>query len=441
MNKKIKVKVTLVVTLFALLIIFLICNRILTKKEIENNVEIQTASLFQEINKSSIAKINNFVIYGTHFNLEGNIEIPKISNISIYSVHVIAKNTEKKEISLDCTYTYKDNLLSFSTIDKINAGLSLEELTQSNYYLFLKVIFSNSEEKYFSLENNSKYTDTTYYTIKSKKKIDITFNTYNKIPFMGLFVSKVDALPDNVYDIAIDASHGGKDTGAKYKKYNEAEIVLNYANSIKQKLEALGYKVYLSRNGSESPDDDLTDIYAENGRINKIQESHSKLLLSLNINDTYSKTGGLEIYAPTKCDLSFPKKMADTIVKTAKTSYSSAKLFKKDEGVYVRNFTEFDILSFKNSAILNKYDPYNITKLTPYQYMIREVGGIATGAFVDGRNPSYGKNKYYDSNIGIETYLLELGYMKNEKNLNNIIKNKDLYVEAIVNSINEFYGK
>ena len=94
MNKK--VKVILVVTLFVLLIVFLICNRILTKKEIDKNVEIKTASLFQDINKSSIAKVNNFIIYGTHFNLDGSIEIPKISNISIYSVHIIAKNTEKK---------------------------------------------------------------------------------------------------------------------------------------------------------------------------------------------------------------------------------------------------------------------------------------------------------------------------------------------------------
>ena len=156
MSKSLKVRIT--VSLFIVLIIFLICNKLLTKKEIEKNVEIQTASLFQEINLSSTAKINKYIIYGTHFNLEGSIEIPKISNISIYSVHVVAKNTEKKEIPLDCTYTYKDNILSFSTIDKINAGLSLEELTESKYYLFLKVIFSNSEEKLFSLENNSKYT-------------------------------------------------------------------------------------------------------------------------------------------------------------------------------------------------------------------------------------------------------------------------------------------
>ena len=439
MNKILKVKI--IVGLFIALMIFLICNKLLTKREIEKNVEIQTASLFEEINLSSTAKINKYIIYGTHFNLEGNIEIPKISNISIYSVHVVAKNTEKKEIPLDCTYTYKDNILSFSTIDKINDGLSLEELTESNYYLFLKVIFSNSEEKLFSLENNSKYTNTTYYTISKRNKIDVIFSTYDKLPVIGLFVSKIDSLPDNIYDIAIDASHGGKDSGAIYKKQKEADIVLNYAKNLKKKLEELGFKVYLSRDGSENPDADLTDMYADNGRINTIQESHSKIMLSLNINNAYSKTGGFEIYAPTKCNLSFAKSLADNVVKTAKTSFSSTKLFKKDEGVYVRNFTEFDILSYKSSALIQKYDPYNITKQTPYQYMIREVGGIATEAFVDGRNKSYGKNKYFDSNIGIEAYILQLGYMKNEKDLNNIIKNEDLYVQAIVNTITDFYKK
>ena len=116
---------------------------------------------------------------------------------------------------------------------------------------------------------------------------------------MGLFVSKIDTLPDNVYDIAIDASHGGKDTGATYKKYKEADIVLKYAKNLKQRLEQLGYKVYISRDGSESSNADLSDMYAEKGRINTIQESHSKLLISLNINDTKTKTGGVEVYAPT----------------------------------------------------------------------------------------------------------------------------------------------
>ena len=131
----------------------------------------------------------------------------------------------------------------------------------------------------------------------------------------------------------------------------------------------------------------------------------------------------------------FCKITSRNIVNTAKTSFSSAKLFNKEKGVYVRNFTEYDILSYKGSAILHKYEPYNITKYTPYQYMIREVGGIATGAFVDGRNKSYGTNKYYNSNVGIEAYIIELGYIRYEKDINNIVNNENLYCDAIVETI------
>ena len=66
--------------------------------------------------------------------------------------------------------------------------------------------------------------------------------------------------------------------------------------------------------------------------------------------------------------------------------------------------------------------------------MIRETGGIATNAFVDGRNKNYGTNKYYNSNIGIETYSIELGYMHIEDDLDNILKNENLYMQAISNS-------
>ena len=433
MSKNSKIKI--IVAFFVFLMLFLIINRIITKKSNTKDVKLQTSILFEQVNKSSVAKIDKYVIYGTHLNLEGNIQIPKISGISIYSVHVIAKDLEGKEISMDCSYTYKDTILSFSTFDNINEGLCLENLSQNHYYLLLKVIFSNSEERLFSLENNSKYENITYYTMSKRNKVDLEFGKYEKSPFMKLYVSSLKALPNDVYDIAIDASHGGKDTGATYKKYKESEIVLKYAKNLKQKLEALGYKVYISRDGTESQDADLSDMYAEKGRINTIQESHSKLLISLNLNDTRTKTGGVEIYAPTQCNLSFAKSLADNIVKTAKTSYSSAKLYNKEKGVYVRNFTEYDILSYKGSALIHKYEPYNITKLTPYQYMIREVGGIATGAFVDGRNKSYGTNKYYDSNIGIESYIVELGYIRYEKDITNIVNNENLYCDAIVEAI------
>lgn len=104
----------------------------------------------------------------------------------------------------------------------------------------------------------------------------------------------------------------------------------------------------------------------------------------------------------------------------------------------MRNFTNSDILAFKSKAIKGNYEPYNITLTTPYLYIIRETGGISTNAFVDGRNPKYGTNKYYNSNIGIECYVVNLGYMSIEKDLNNIVNNPDGYIYGMLESIKSY---
>lgn len=436
MKKSTKIK--LIVIFFIFFMTFLIFIKIKNDNNSQKIIQAKTASLFRNINNT--AKVSKYIVYGTHFNIEGTLEIPKISGISIYSAHVVAKNIDEKEISLKCNYTYKDNILSFSTIDKINEGLYLENLAKDKYYVFLKIVFSNSEVKYYSLENASKYTDTAYYTMtkdETNNKININFSSYNKIPFMAITVESVEKLPDNVYDIAIDPAHGGKDLGAQNNGYFEANIVLKCAKILKEKLEKSGYKVYLTRDGSESKSENMANnMYDENGRINKVQESHAKILLSLHVNSNSKKlsNGGVEIYAPSNCSLDFAKLLANNIVKQANTSYSTFSLYKQADGVYVHNFSDAEILAFKSRAISGKYEPYNITKTTPYLYIIRETGGIATNAFVDGRNKNYGTNKYYNSNIGIETYSIELGYMHIDDDLDNIIKNENLYMQAISDS-------
>ena len=108
-------------------------------------------------------------------------------------------------------------------------------------------------------------------------------------------------------------------------------------------------------------------------------------------------------------------------------------------GVYVRNFTRADISAFETRAKRDGYEPYQITTSTPYLYIIRETGGLSTNAFVDGRNTDYGTNQYYHSNIGIETYLIELGYISVDKDLANIVQNSDSYMEAIAESIQTYY--
>lgn len=46
-----------------------------------------------------------------------------------------------------------------------------------------------------------------------------------------------------------------------------------------------------------------------------------------------------------------------------------------------------------------------------------------------------GKNKYYDSNVGVEAYLLELGYINHSGNLRNLLDNENGYVQGIIETV------
>ena len=437
--------IRIIIILFILLMMFLIYIKIKNDNDQTLLVSAKTTELFETVNTKINVNLTKYIIYGTHLNIEGTISIPNISGIYIDKAEIVVKNIDNDEIVIDSEYTYTDSLLSFSTINELNSGLNLESLSINKYFIFLKTTFSNSEVKYYSLLNNTDFDNTTYYTItknNSNNKIDINFNSYNNIPYMSIDVSKTSKLPENVYDVVIDPGHGGSDVGAKSQGLYESNIVMDCAIKLKTKLENLGLKVLLTRDGSESATQDMVyNIYNDDGRVTIANKSGAKILLSLHLNSNSQnvKDGGVEVYAPGLCDLTFAKSLADNIVKSANTTYSGLNVYKKANGVYVHNFNNSEILSFKTKAEQSGYEPYSITTDTPYLYMIREIGGICTNAFVDGRNTSYGANKYINSNVGIEGYLIELGYMIVEDDLNNIVSNGDNYMQGIANSIQNFY--
>ena len=204
---------------------------------------------------------------------------------------------------------------------------------------------------------------------------------------------------------------------------------------LKEKLKELGLKVKLVRE-----DDEYIDAYDKEGRAVIPNEVKAKYVFSIHLNssDYTMETGGVEVYSPNNSDLSFSKLIADNIVNIAGTTYSPNKLYKVQEGVYVRNFIDEEIIEAKEYASELNYEEYNITTETPYLFMIRETGCIATNAYIDGRNTKLGINKYYNSNIGTEGYLLELGFMTCSDDLNNILNHKDLYINAITTSIQQY---
>ena len=74
-------------------------------------------------------------------------------------------------------------------------------------------------------------------------------------------------------------------------------------------------------------------MYSENGRINNLNSSHAKLLISLQINSNPydKKSGGIEVNAPTNCNLDFASLLAKNLVDYSSLNYSTNTRFKKAE--------------------------------------------------------------------------------------------------------------
>jgi len=293
------------------------------------------------------------------------------------------------------------------------------------------------------MQNISVYPNIEYYTITkngANNKIKIEFLTKelkeNKYNYLSLNISPAENV--ECYDFVIDAGHGGTDKGEKSNGYTEADIALDYAKDLKLKLEELGLKVKLTRDDENTESFNTTNMYNDNGRITIACESRAKYMISFHVNNGVDGLSGLEIYAPTRSNLDFAKLMANKIVETGANSYSNNSGYRKADGVFVWNFTKAVIKQFENTAYKKGYEPYNITTDTPYQYTIREVGGIATNAYADGRNSSFGANRFYNSNQGIECYQVELGYIKTD--LEKMLYNREAYINGITESIKEYLG-
>ena len=379
-------------------------------------------------------EITNNYIYGTHFNIEGNIELSS-NNISL-----VLKNGDDEE-KLDIITSIDDNIINFKTSDKINSGINLDKLKQGNWYLLLK---DNDNNKYYSFINKTSYGNLEYYTMTKdykNNKIDIFFDEIEdkKINYVGINI-KEDKLPSDVYDIIIDPGHGGVDSGASHKvdgvTYNEADLTLEIALKLKKKLENSGYKVLLTRNS----DVDL-EYYNDNGRAVLPNKYHTKLSLSLHLNSEDSKMnyGGVEVYIPNDVEYYFARLLASNIASTTEIGYSKKTFNKVENGIYFNYFKEADIIDTNNEMIKLGYEPYNILVGAPEMYMIREVGGIMTHAYVDGKHKKKGFNKYYNSNQTTEGYLIELGYLSYQQDAEIIVNNSDLFALAISNSIIDYY--
>lgn len=395
------------------------------------------------------SNVSKYFTYGTTLCIEGTFSDEAFADISDISIILRQAYTESDgSIVSDDLYEFAayykadSNVINYTSYEDINAGIPLENIKDGEYCLLLKVTYLTETVKYISLMTDSVTEEICYYTITNNginRRIDIGFNNFNEKSYLAFNVTQ-SSLPDDVYDIVIDAGHGGNDSGAVNGNFHEADITLDYALDLKTALETAGFKVKLTRDGTESPDTWMAyTMYDEDGRVNVAGASNAKYCLSvhLNSNAQYVSKGGLQIYVSYRADSSFAKILASNISSSSGIELSSMKAYKLEDGIYSRAFSQADINSSIAEATAGGLEPYDLTTDTDYYYMIRELGGIATNAYVDGRKKEYGTNLYRDSIQGIESYILELGFISIDDDLQLILNHKDEYIQGIVDSFIE----
>lgn len=409
-----------------------------------------------------LCKVTDFFTYGTSFCLSGTFN--SLEGKTVADVYIIlAQAYDSKNLSADSeTYTYSavynelsGGEVSFCSYEHINDGINLENIANGSYCILVKSIYTDGTFDYYSLSYDSASLDSSnnsicYYTVtrtekdsNTNQRIDIGFSSENDMPYVYFNVC-YDSLPDDVYDIVIDPGHGGTDVGAINGSYYESDINLDYSLALKKALEECGYKVKITRDGTESPDTPMAyTMYDDDGRVNVAGDSRAKLCLSihLNSNEGYVREGGVQVYVSCRGSSSFAKSLADNISENAGTPKSDMAAFQIVPGVYTRAFSESDVADSKSEAYAGGYEPYDVDTNTDYYYMIRELGGIATNAYVDGRKATYGTNRHVASIQGIESYIVELGFLSVDKDLQNLLTNKDKYIEGIVSAINSRFQK
>lgn len=378
-------------------------------------------------------EVDKYYIYGTTLNLHGTIKLKNYQEIKL-----TLYNGEFKDY--DVIYNDEDNSIILS--EEINDGLYLDNIEIGNYPMFLKVKYKNLDDKikdeyiykYYVLDNKTEYNDIKYYTISNYNK-EILINSDNNYNTMMLNITT--SKNDKVYDIVIDPGHGGMDSGACSGNDCESDYTLMIAEKLKTKLEDAGLKVKLTREKDSLTKNEMLEEYGQGGRAVISHEVYAKYTFSIHINsNSAGYVRGLEIYLPANINYDFASNIVENILNNTGSTISSNKINRVKEALYSKNFTASDIENDKNKKISKGYKPYDITENSNYFYMIRETGGIVTGAYVDDRNPDLGpSNPYYNSNVGSETYLIEYGYITNEEDLNIIINEQDKYTEAIANAI------
>lgn len=180
--------------------------------------------------------------------------------------------------------------------------------------------------------------------------------------------------------IAIDASHGGTDTGyVSDSTIAEKDITMDLAQAIGRKLSAAGYQVIYTRDSDEVPTFDTEDA-ANQDRIANMKAQGAQYLVSVRLsNNADPLTRGFAIFTQ-------PSEQMEQLAQATGQAISGINL-STFEGVDSDHYSNFSILTDRElPSILLELgyltNPDDYSKLTDSSYQDR-IGEAVAQAFLD----------------------------------------------------------
>jgi N-acetylmuramoyl-L-alanine amidase len=172
--------------------------------------------------------------------------------------------------------------------------------------------------------------------------------------------------------IVLDAGHGGSDEGASMQSCQEKRVALSTTLMTKKQLEALGYRVLLTRS---------RDIYLSlPRRVSIANKAQGALFVSIHYNASRSKAAqGIEVYYPSTKELwrsHASKRLANCILHYLLDETEALSRGVKEGNFHVIRETEMPAVLVEGGFITNQDER---TLLKDRDYLNRIAKGIAQG--------------------------------------------------------------
>ena len=98
MINKLPKNLKIIIIFFFILMCFLIFIKIKNDYSPEKIKQAKEMELYNLIDKTNLVNVTKYNIYGTHFNVEGTVDIVKLSGIKVNYIELCLRNLEGTEI-------------------------------------------------------------------------------------------------------------------------------------------------------------------------------------------------------------------------------------------------------------------------------------------------------------------------------------------------------